>query len=260
MCLKPMLRFSVVTKGAAKILIEGSAPAPLEILDQVHEGVRQINLFYSGLGILSEDSIVNRALYLTKGEPSDVEIAAAFLYFRMREAASGSLKFWDVEGLANKYSDKFRHWWQEIESDRRDFRCRLDELFNNRRQALERHQNADIQLLRDQATIIPWLGNNGEVAIRYFPASVEAGYTIALTLLYQKDFERLTRLYVCQWKPCSAYFLRKASKKGGRPQLYCTSVCQKKPDQKRALVRQAQEDQRKKQRERRRKYRKEGKK
>ena len=255
-----MLSLSVVTKKAAKIVFESSGPAQLEMLDQVHELVRQINLFYSGLGILSEDSIVNRSLYLTKGEPSDVEIAAAFLYFRMREAASGSLKFWDVEGLANKYSDKFRHWWQEIESDRRDFRCRLDELFNNRRQALERHQNADIQLLRDQATIIPWLGNNGEVAIRYFPASVEAGYTIALTLLYQKDFERLNRLRTCAWEPCSAYFLRKVSEKGGRPQLYCTSVCQKKPDGKGSLARQATSEQRKKQRERRRKYREEGKK
>lgn len=259
-----MVCFSVVTKGAAKILIEGSAPAPLEKLDQVHELVRQINLFYSRLPLITPDEIIARSFLLTKGDPTNLEIAEAFLFFRMRELSAGKLssektEFWHVEGIAER-TDLMQGWWKEIKSDRYKFRNRLDELLLDRVSACEKHQTADTKVLRKYLTVIPQIDDASRTVVRYFPKTTEAAYTLVLALLYKNNFEKLACVQTCAWDPCSAYFLRKASNKGGRPKLYCSSVCQKKPDQKRALVRQAQEDQRKKQRERRRKYRKEGKK
>ena len=254
-----MVCFSVVTKKARKLVIEGSAPAPLEKLDKVHKLVRKINLFYSRQPVLTPDEIIERGLLLTKGDPSDVEIAEVFVFFRMRELAAGDLESWSVDGIAGK-TDLMRDWWEKIKSDREQFLRRLDELVRDRRQARNKHKMADTKLLRDNLTLIPWIDDHGDIVFRHFPVSNEAAYTFVLKLLYKKDFKNLNRLRTCAWEPCSAYFLRKVSEKGGRPQMYCSGVCQKKPDGKRSLVRQATSEQRKKQRERRRKYREESKK
>ena len=254
-----MVCFSVVTQKAQKIVFESSGPAQLEMLDQVHELVRQINLFYSRLPVLTADEIIERGLLLTKGDPSDVEIAEAFVFFRMRELAAGDLESWWVDGIAED-TDLIRDWWEKIKSDREEFLRRLNELVRDRRQARNKHKMADTELLRKNLTPIPWMDDHGDIVFRHFPASIEAAWTLVLVLLCRKKFEKLNRLRTCAWEPCSAYFLRKVSEKGGRPQMYCSGVCQKKPDGKRSLVRQATSEQRKKQRERRRKYREESKK
>ena len=254
-----MLCCSVVTKTVHKIDLEVSGPAPLEELDQVHELVRQINLHYARLPVLTPDEIIQRGLLLTKGDPSDVEIAETFLFFRMRELASGDLGSWSVEGIAAK-TNLMRNWWGEIQSDRDRFRVRLDELIQDRHGAREKHLDGDIDLLQKDLAIIPYLGDSATVVFRYFPKSIVAAFTFVLSLIYKEDFKKLDRVQMCAWEPCSAYFLRRASRKGGRPQQYCSPECQKMPDRKKAVIRQAKPEQRKKQRNRKRKSREEGRK
>ena len=230
----------------------------------MHELVRQINLHYSKLPLLSADEIIRRCFLLTKVDPTNLEIAEAFIFFRLRELSAGELsskttKYWDVEGIAEK-TDLMQSWWKEIKSDRIRFRNRLDELVLDRVSARKKHQIADAKVLQKSLTVIHRISDAGEPEARYFPKTTEAAYTLVLSLIRNENFKALVRVRICAWKPCSAYFLRKVSEHGGRPQIYCSSKCQRKPDEKRALVRQATPEQRKKERERRRKYRKEGKK
>lgn len=257
-----MIGFSVVTKKAHKIEIEGlPGSAPAELLEQVHESITLINRIYAKVPTLTPEDVIERGLLLAKMEPSDQEIAEAFIYVRMRELRSGDLKKWSVEGIAQR-TNVIRDWWVSIKSDRRKFRDRIDELVKDPDQARKMHQHADRRVVQENVLVVPWNDEHGDTRVRHFPMNIESAWKYVLQNLYNEKKKRWEHLRKCKWKPCSEYFWRKERKgsTGGRPREYCSPECQKKPDQERALIRQVQPDQREKQRERRRKYREEGKK
>ena len=147
-----------------------------------------------------------------------------------------------MEGLARK-PERLRDWWEKIGSHRRKFRSRLDELVNDRDRAISKRQSASIKILRRELTIGTRLDDKGDPIHRFIPWTIEAAYEYVLQKLYNKENQTWKRLRECSH--CRSYFLRSAGGAGGRPRDYCTPECQKKSDQKNALIRQRKARQRK---------------
>ena len=254
----PVLDSKELAKKAHRIEIEGTpGSAPFGLLKQVQESINSINRIYAGIEAPSPEVVVEKALFLTKVEPTDEEMAKAFISVAVHELITSDFSNWDIEGIARK-SEFLKNWWAKAESDRQKFRGRLEDLIANPENATDKHLGSDQLVLRRDLLLIPWRDNRNTVRHRYFPMTIEAAYIHALTLLQEDNFNRLNRVIRCPG--CGAYFLRKVSPYGGAPQKHCSTKCRRKPDHKKALIRQAKPDQRKKQAERKRKYREESKK
>lgn len=229
-------------KKAHKIKIEMTpGSAPVGLLEQMHESVTLINRIYSDVPKLDSEEVIERGLLLTKLEPTDEEIAKALIYVGVHELVTGSLEKWHVEGITQR-TEFLSDWWAKSESDRQKFRHRLDELLKNPVQARTKHKDADLDVLRRDLLIVTDFDGQGADVHRFFPMTIEAAYTFVLQALYKKKHERWKRLRKCGH--CQSVFIRKISEVGGRPRDYCTAECQRKADQKKALVRQRKQRQR----------------
>jgi len=237
--------------------ITGSS-APPGLLKQVQESIAELNLIYAKkIEPLSTVIVVDRVFLLTKEEPTNEEMAIAFISVAVHDLITSDLKNWDIEGIA-RGSDFLRDWWSRIESDRQRFKSRLDELVANPQQAAEIHLESDLTVQRNDLLLVPWMNARNEHKERNFPMTIEAAYVYALSRLTENNFAYLDRVVKCLG--CGCYFLRKVSPYGGAPRKHCSTTCRRKLDHQKALIRQAKPEQRKKQAERKRKKLKESKK
>ena len=235
--------FYVVPEKAHKIEIELIAVSSEEMLQKALSSVTWVNRAYSDIPQLTSDEVIERGLLLTKIEPSDKEIAKAWIYVGVHELASALLEErFSVKGLARRTEFR-RDWWASCESERKSFLSRLNELMQSPDKARAKHMAADLRSLRKKLLITCDIDDQGNVVNRFFPMTVEAGYKFVLQRLYHADHKRWKSLRKCGH--CQSIFIRKISDFGGRPRDYCTPECQKKSVQKKALIRQRKARQRK---------------
>ena len=213
------------------------------MLQKAHSSVTWVNRAYSDIPQLTPDEVIERGLLLTKIEPSDQEIAKAWIYVGVHELTSALLEErFSVKGLA-RHTAFTRDWWASCESERKNFLSRLNELMKSPNKARTEHMAADLKTIRNDLLITCDIEVQGNGVIRFFPMTVEAGYKYVLQALYNEERQRWKRLRKCG--NCQSIFIRKVSEVGGRPRDYCTPECQKKSDQKQALIRQRKARQRK---------------
>ena len=214
-----------------------------DLFTDAHQSVTAINRICKPL---TAEQVIERGLVLAKAEPSDQDIARALFYYSHPGLIHGSL----AERNLTKVPPLLQNWWADCKSERSDFLSRLDALMQSPYKARARHMAADLKLLRENLLITADLDGEGKTVCRYFPRTIKAGYIFVLQALYNKKQKRWKRLRKCGH--CQSIFFRKISEAGGRPRDYCSSECQKKHDQERALVRQRSPEQRAKQRQRKR--------
>ena len=231
--------FYVVRKKAPRIEFELTSA---DVHKDAHLLISSINSVYSDIPPLGTDEVIERGLLLTKIEPSDQEIAKALIYFKIRELVSGSIENYSVESLARR-TEFMRDWWAGCESERKSFLSRLNELMQSPDKARAKHMAADLKTIRNELLITCDIDDQGKDVSRFFPMTIEAAYKYVLLGLYNKEQKRWKRLRKCGH--CKSIFIRKISEAGGRPRDYCTPECQKKSDQKKALIRQRKARQRK---------------
>lgn len=235
--------FCVVPKKAHKIEFEVISVSSAEMLQEAHSSVTWVNRAYSDIPQLTSDEVIERGLLLTKIEPSDQDIAKAWIYVGVHELASALLEErYSVKGLARRTAF-MRDWWASCESERKNFLSRLNELMKSPNKARTEHMAADLKTIRNDLLITCDIDDQGKDVYRFFPMTVEAAYKYVLQALYNEERQRWKRLRKCG--NCQSIFIRKVSEVGGRPRDYCTPECQKKSDQKKALVRQRKARQRK---------------
>ncbi len=235
--------FCVVSKKANRIEFEVIAVTYSERLQEAHLSVTWVNRAYKGIPTLTTDGVIERGLLLTKIEPSDQDIAKAWIYVGVHELVSANLDHrFSVTGLAQQTAIT-RKWWASCESERKKFLSRLNELMKSPNKARTEHRAADVKIIRNELLITCGFDDQGKDVSRFFPMTIEAAYKYVLLGLYSKEQKRWKRLRKCGH--CRSIFIRKVSEGGGRPRDYCTPECQKKSDQKKALIRQRKARQRK---------------
>lgn len=207
-----------------------------DLFTDAHQSVTAINRICKPL---TAEQVIERGLVLAKAEPSDQDIARALFYYSHPGLIHGSL----AERNLTKVPPLLQNWWADCKSERSDFLSRLDALMQSPYKARARHMAADLKLLRENLLITADLDGEGKTVCRYFPRTFEAGYKFVLLLLYSEKEQRWKRLRKCG--RCQSIFWRKISEVGGRPRDYCTPECQKKADQKKALIRQRHQRMRK---------------
>ena len=235
--------FCVVSIKAHKIELEIVAVTSVEQLQIAHSSVLWVNRAYKGIPTLTTDEVIERGLLLAKIEPSDQDIAKAWIYVGVHELATANLDArFSVKGLAEDTTLP-RDWWASCESERKNFLSRLNELMKSPNKARTKHRAADLKIIRNELLVTCGFDDQGKDVCRFFPMTIEAAYKYVLLGLYSKEQKRWKRLRKCG--NCQSIFIRKISEVGGRPRDYCTPECQKKSDQKKALIRQKKARQRK---------------
>jgi len=215
-----------------------------DLFATAHHVVTEINSLSEPI---TEEQTIERGLLLTKPEPSDQDIARALMSVGNRRIFPDAL----VEQNLLRDPSALVKWWTNRESDRLGFRSRINELMQSPNHSRTKHFAADLKFLRHKLLITCELDAQGKTINRVFPMTIEAAYRYVLVLLYRQEKKRWKRLRKCGY--CQTFFLRKVSEVGGRPRDYCTPECQKKADQKKALVRQRNRRRRAKQSKRKRK-------
>ncbi len=193
-----------------------------------------LRLLSADVPALSIDEVVERGLLFAKTNPTEQEIDTAMLYFGFMELKDEGAKYSRREdplvAALTWHNDN-------VKKQRQEFRARLKELVQSPVKAKKKHKVEDIKTLQEQLLVITSLDDQGRLEHKYYPRSFEAAYKHVLLRIYtDKTHQLWDRLRQCPH--CQSYFLRKASKAGGRPRDYCTPECQKKTDQQKALIRQ----------------------
>ena len=203
-----------------------------DLFDIAHEAQTALRLLAGNVPALSNEELIERGLLLAKTNPTEQEVAVAMLYYGFME-----LEHKIAKGRPGLDPLVPALMWAKAKKQRQRFRARLEELMRSPAKVKKKHQLADIKTLQQHLLIIQSVNDQGRLEQRFYPRTIEAAYTHVLVLLYLGENEqRWHRLRGCPH--CRSYFLRKASKAGGRPRDYCTPECQKKADQQKALIRQ----------------------
>ena len=186
---------------------------------------------------LTDRDLIDRWLLLALPRPlneiTSEELARAMVYCGYRGQQIKHVSYKSTENLLiklwqeNGQPARAVNWWKSIETDRLDFRRRLDRFMRAPRAAL-REMRDDLDEFRKELLVVPKYRRDGDqlvLDLHYFPTSPRAGYGHVLDLLMDSKRCHGKDLRTCSLADCKAFFLSTPRGRGGPRSKFCSDAC-----------------------------------